>query len=410
MTHLTEAPTLRTLFTGRLVTDGTLTPDGAVAIEDGRVAYAGPLAQLPVEWSEVRPDHRVPSGATIIPGLVDSHLHGGAGGEFGIDLEAARTGIAEHHRHGSTTLIGSLVSAGADDLVHATHTLGGLVASGELAGIHLEGPFIAAARKGAHDPGALRDGDPRLVEALAEAAETAGAPGAIRHLTFAPDRAGTHGLPATLHRHGIHVAVGHTEADAALTARVLRSAADATGGPAIVTHIFNAMPPIRGRAPGTAVGAIRAALGGAAVLEVVADGVHLSPDTVRMLFEVVGPESISLISDAMAATGLPDGDYTLGGLPVVVADGTARLTGSGAIAGSVAHLVDCLRWAVQTAGIDLADAVLAATATPAKTFALDAGTLVPGAVADIVVLDADLRPVLVTLGQAAGRLRIAAPR
>lgn len=398
----------RTLFTGRLVTAGTLTPDGAVAIEDGRVAYAGPLAQLPPDWSAVRPDPRVPSGATIVPGLIDSHLHGGAGGEFGQDGNAARRAIAEHRRHGSTTLIASLVSAGAPELVRATQTLGGLVASGELAGIHLEGPFIAAARKGAHDPDALRDGDPGLVDALAEAAAAGGAPGALRQMTFAPDRAGADQLPAALHRHGIRVAVGHTEADARVTERVLSAAADAAGAPAIVTHIFNAMPPIRGRAPGTAVGAIRAALRGAAVLEVVADGVHLSPDTVRMLFEVVGPGSITLISDAMAATGLPDGDYTLGGLPVTVADGTARLAGSGAIAGSVAHLADCLRWAVHTAGIDLADAVRSATATPAHTFGLDAGALAIGAVADVLVLDADLRPALVTLGRAEDRVRVAA--
>ena len=177
----------RTLLTGRLVTGGTTTHDGAVAIEDGTIAYAGPLAELPPGWSAVAPDPRVPTGATLVPGLVDSHLHGGAGGEFGVDPEAARTAIAEHRAHGSTTLIGSLVSAGASDLITATQTLSALVASGDLAGIHLEGPFIAAARKGAHDPGALRDGDPGLVDALAEAAAAVGAPGAIRHMTFAPD-------------------------------------------------------------------------------------------------------------------------------------------------------------------------------------------------------------------------------
>jgi N-acetylglucosamine-6-phosphate deacetylase len=127
-----------------------------------------------------------------------------------------------------------------------------------------------------------------------------------------------------------------------------------------------------------------------------------------MLFEVVGPGSITFISDAMAATGLPDGDYTLGGLPVTVADGAARLAGSGAIAGSVAHLADCLRWAVQVAGIDLADAVRSATATPAHTYGLDAGVLAIGAIADVLVLDADLRPALVTLGRAEDRVRVAA--
>ncbi len=379
------------LLAGRVVGE-TVIERGAVVLADGRIEYAGPLADLPPHFAGLAVDPALPQGATIVPGLVDTHVHGGGGGEFGSDAQGAEAAIAAHHRHGTTTLFASLVSATDDQLVAATRRLAGLVRDGRLGGIHMEGPFLAASRGGAHDQAALRDADVALVELLAETAREAGAPGAIRQWTFAPDRPGAQQLPEVFARLGIRVAVGHTAADAATTERVLREAAQRAGAPAIVTHIFNAMPPISGREPGAAAGAIRAARAGDAVLEVIADGVHLTADTVRMLFETVGPGAICLVSDAMAAAGLPDGDYRLGALPVVVTQGQARVVGSGAIAGSVAHLADCLRWAVQVAGIGLAAALRSASATPAHTYGLAAGSLAVGAPARLLVLDADLRP------------------
>lgn len=290
-------------------------------------------------------------------------------------------------------MFASLVTAPETDLVAATRQLAGWVRDGRLGGIHLEGPFLAQSRRGAHDLGALRDGDAALVERVVDAAADGGAPGAIRQMTIAPDRPGADRLPEVLGRLGIRVAVGHTDADATITERVLREAAQRSGAPAVVTHVFNAMPPIQGREPGAAAGAIRVAVAGDAVLEVIADGIHLAPDTVRMLFEVVGPASISLVSDAMAATGLPHGDYRLGPLPVRVSERGARVVDTDAIAGSIAHLADCVRWAVVVAGVPLPDAVRSATVTPAQTYGLDAGRIVVGGPARVLVLDADLRPV-----------------
>ncbi len=307
-------------------------------------------------------------------GLVDIHHHGAVGAEYGVDEEGSRRVAAHHHAAGADLLVASLVSAPAATLVHQVSTLAPLVADGTLAGIHLEGPFLAEARRGAHDPAALADPDPALVERLVATAEARGAAGALRQMTFAPERPGSAALVAALVAHGIRPAVGHTDADAATTARTLSEVAGRQGAPALVTHVFNAMPPLHHRAGGPVAAALAAAARGEAVLELVADGVHVAPEVVRMVFETVGPDHVALVSDAMAATGLGDGDYRLGGLEVAVVQGTARLTSTGAIAGSTATLADCVRWAVDVAGVEPEAATRAATTTPARAVGL-AGAL-----------------------------------
>lgn len=312
------------------------------------------------------PGEGVASGG--VSGLVDIHCHGAMGVEFG-GADGARA--AEHHAGlGSTTLVGSLVSAPSDTLVAQVTELAALVADGVLAGIHVEGPFLADERRGAHDPAALALPDPALVDRLAEAVALAGVPDALRHMTFAPELPGADDLVRILVEHGIRPAVGHTAADAATTERTLATIADLQGAPALVTHVFNGMPPLHHRAGGPVAAALAAAARGDAVLELITDGVHIAPEVVRMVFETVGPDAVALVSDAMAATGLGDGTYTLGGLEVVVADGTARLADSGSIAGSTATLADCVAWAVEVAGLPEEDVTVAATATPARVLGL----------------------------------------
>ena len=190
-------------------------------------------------------------------------------------------------------------------------------------------------RRGAQNPAVLCDVDPGLLEALAEAASTAGAPGALAQMTFAPERPGAAGLPTLLGSHGVLAAVGHTDADAETAWAALRAGLDAAprGGRPLVTHVFNGMPPLHHRAPGPVSACLAAAGRGEAVLEVIADGVHLAPATVRMLFDLVGAQGICLITDAMAASGMPDGTYTLGGQDVIVSGRTARLVEGSSIAG-----------------------------------------------------------------------------
>ena len=304
-------------------------------------------------------------------GLVDIHCHGGTGAELGSDEAGSRRAVAHHRSAGVGALVASLVSAPADTLADQVRRLAPLVADGTVAGIHLEGPFLAPERRGAHDPAALAVPDASLVDRLVEVAAAAGAPGALRHLTFAPELPGADALVRSLVRHGIRPSVGHTDADAPTTARTLAAVADLQGAPALVTHLFNGMPPMHHRAGGPVAAALAAAARGEAVVELIGDGVHVASEVVRMVFETVGPEHVALVSDAMAATGLGDGRYTLGGLEVEVADGTARTLSTGAIAGGTATLADVVRWCVDVAGLTTEDVVTAASTTPARAVGLD---------------------------------------
>jgi N-acetylglucosamine-6-phosphate deacetylase len=381
--------TSRTLLTGAVVLPDRVVTDGAVAVTDGTIAYAGERSSLPTDWVDVAEPDWWQAGLTLLPGLVDIHCHGGNGGEFGADPAGAHRAARHHHQHGSTTVVGSLVSAPAGTLLAGARTLGDLVRSGELAGIHLEGPFLSTVRCGAQNPAALVDADVALVEALGEAAGE----GAFAHMTWAPERTGGDAVPAALAAVGAVGAVGHTDADFATVTRALESVAShgVRGGLPLATHLFNGMPPLLSRSPGPVGAAIAAAARGAAVVEVIADGLHLDGGTVRMLFDTVGADHVALVSDAMSASGLPDGAYSLGGLDVTVSGRAARLTGNGSLAGGVSTLLDQVRWLVGDLGIPLADAVTAASATPARALALArAGTLSQDQHADVVVVDAHL--------------------
>ena len=378
---------------GRLVSSSTVVEEGAVVVEGDSIRYAGPVAGLPAPWRDRPVVDTGTDRQTLQPGLVDVHCHGGAGGEFGAAADPAATAARHHHAHGSTSLVASLVSAAAAEMVAGVRTCAALVAGGDLAGIHLEGPFLSHERRGAQDPAALTDVDPAFVEEVVGAAETAGAPGAVAQMTYAPERRGADRLPVLLGGHGILPALGHTDCDAETAWSSLRSARAAAprGGRPLVTHVFNGMPPLHHRAPGPVAACLAQAARGEAVLEVIGDGVHLAGGTVRMLFDLVGPGAICLVTDAMAASGMPDGSYTLGGRAVTVADRTARLADGGSIAGGVATLLDVVRWCVAEAGVPLADAVTAASVTPARTTGLTGvGSLEAGERADVLVVDDDL--------------------
>jgi N-acetylglucosamine-6-phosphate deacetylase len=376
----------RILLTGTVVLPDRVVSDGAVAVTDTLITYAGERTSLPQEWVGLPTPQGWRAGLTLLPGLVDIHCHGGNGGEFGPDLKSGRKAAAYHHAHGSTTIIGSLVSAPAQTLLDGARALGTLVRGGELAGIHLEGPFLSTVRCGAQNPAALVDADLALVAALAEA----GGEGSFAHMTWAPERPGGDAVPAALAAVGAVGSMGHTDAAYDDAARALESVAaqGVRGGLPLTTHLFNGMPPLLSRAPGPVGAAIAAAARGEAVVELIADGVHLDGGTVRMVYDAVGPDHMALVSDAMAASGLPDGAYSLGGLDVTVSDRAARLTDSGSLAGGVSTLIDQVRWLVDGLGVPLADAVKAASTTPARALALpDVGSLAAGLSADVVVVD-----------------------
>lgn len=305
---------------------------------------------------------------------LDIHCHGAVGSGFGADAQGSRDAAAHHHRGGVEGVVASLVSAAGPDTVAQVRVLAPLVADGTLVGVHLEGPFLAPSYAGAHDPSVLRGPDPRLIEEVLETLAAGGAGGGLRQVTLAPELPGALDLVAVLAEHGVVPAFGHTAA----TGAELRAAVEVTharcGRAPIITHLFNAMPGLHHRDPGPIAAALSAAARGEAFVELIADGVHLAPETVRMVFDLVGPDQVVLVSDATAATGVGDGRHRLGSREVVVSGGVARLMTRdgtpGPIAGSTRTLTDCVAWAARVAGVSRSDAERAAGVTPRRALGL----------------------------------------
>jgi N-acetylglucosamine-6-phosphate deacetylase len=356
------------IHSARLIDDGTETPDAWVAFADGRVAGTGTGAG----WRELAADDTIDArGRILSPGFVDIHVHGGGGHAFDDGAEAILAARALHRAHGTTSAVVSLVSAPADVVARRLAVVAELIGTAGVLGAHLEGPFLDPGHRGAHDPAALAVPTAEHVDALLGAGR-----GAVRQVTIAPDLPGALDAIRAIVAHGAVAAVGHTGADAALTARAFDA------GATVLTHAFNAMPGLHHRAPGP----VGAALADDRVtLEVIADGVHLHPTIVRTAF-AAAPGRVALVTDAMSAAGAADGRYELGGLEVTVSEGVARLD-EGTIAGSTLTQDAALRIAV-AAGVELTAALQALTATPARAIGrTDLGRLHPGAPADAVLLD-----------------------
>jgi N-acetylglucosamine-6-phosphate deacetylase len=345
--------------------DGLLEP-GWVSVADGRISAVG----------QGRADRSDLHGSVIVPGFVDIHCHGGGGASFDSgDPEECARAAAFHRARGTTTLVASLVTAAPDDLERRAAVLSELAGDGLVAGIHYEGPFLSAARKGAHDPALLRAPDPATVERLLKVPNVA-------MMTIAPELDGGLDALRRVRDAGALAAVGHTDA----TYEVARAAVGA--GAQVATHLFNGMRPLHHREPGPILALLEAP---DVVLELIGDGTHLHPAIMAHVARTAGPGRTALVTDAIAAAGMADGDYELGGLGVEVREGVARLAGGGAIAGSTATAAAVFRRAVRDAGVPLAEAVRLAATTPAALLGLtDRGAVAPGLRADLLVLDEDL--------------------
>jgi N-acetylglucosamine-6-phosphate deacetylase len=329
------------------------------------------------------------SSGILLPGLVDIHNHGGGGASFhstSSDEIAIAAGV--HHAAGTTTLLASTVTDSPSRLLSVVSVLATAAEDGLIAGIHMEGPFLEHSCRGAHDPELLMAPDVGLTRELVDAAR-----GHLRVMTLAAELPGADEVASVLASAGVVVALGHTAATAA------RARAFLSGPGNLVTHLFNGMPPAHHRSPGPVLGSLGAAGVGDACVELIADGVHLDDETVRAVMSMV-PGSVVLVTDAMAAAGMTDGDYQLGPLSVEVRSGVARIadgTGNGSIAGGTSRLLDQVRRHA-AAGVDLAMLMKAASLRPASVVGLDAGRLEPGARADLVLTDESLQPTRVMRG------------
>jgi N-acetylglucosamine-6-phosphate deacetylase len=360
----------------RILTGTTDLGAGWVRLDGPTVADLGPGDPPEV------PDVVLPTGV-LAPGLIDAQVNGA----FGVDLAGAdvrawhkvvrslpRTGVTAFVPTFTTDTVPRLAAA-LNRLRRLRPGLAGTAHGARVLPAHLEGPFLSALRRGAHPAELLQDPTPPAIDALV----AAGTGGVLGCLTLAPERSGAVAAVEQLTGHGVRVAVGHSDADEAC----VHAAADA--GATLVTHLYNAQRPLHHRDPGVV---------GAALVDdrltcgLIVDGHHVEPAAVRIAF-ACKPGRIMLVTDAVAALGMPEGRYVLGGQEVVLREGEPPRRHDGTVAGAAGRLDDAIGRAV-AAGIPLQDAVEAATRVPATAVGRpDLGRLTPGAPADLVWLDAE---------------------
>jgi N-acetylglucosamine-6-phosphate deacetylase len=386
-----------------VVTPDRVLAPGWLRIEEGRITATG--EGQPPEPATLR-------GHWALPGFIDLHVHGGGGTSFTEGgPEDARRAAAFHRAHGTTRIVASLVTAPVDELAHRVAMLAALADQGVIGGIHLEGPFLSAARCGAQDPRYLVPPDLAAFQRLHAAGR-----GWLKMITIAPELPGALGVIRAAAAAGVIAAAGHTDASAEVTAEAVAA------GASHATHLFNGMRPLAHREPGPA-GAL---LDSQVTCEVIADGTHLHDTVIRLAARAAGPGNLVLVTDAMAAAGMPDGIYRLGELVVAVSGGVARLVPAdlarqadlaeladlarlaergapaklvglsgrlGAIAGSTATMDQVVRRAITAVGLPVPDVAAAASTTPARVLGLAAetGALRPGLSADLVLLNESFR-------------------
>lgn len=319
------------------------------------------------------------SGLYVIPGLVDIHIHGAVGCDFSDGNSEGLSKIAKYlHSCGVTSFCPTSMTLPEDQLLAAFTSICDIPDDNThafIAGIHMEGPFLSPEKKGAQKASYLHTPDIDMFHRLSQACDNQ-----IRIITIAPELPNADAFIREFHSQ-LTISLGHSTASYETAKNAFAAGANH------VTHLFNAMPPLHHRNPGI----IGAATDCPHVMaEMICDGIHVHPAMIRNAFRMFGEDRMILISDAMRATGMEDGEYELGGQPVIKKGRLATLK-DGTIAGSATNLFDCMKNAVSF-GIPLATAVKAATYNPAKSIGLEhaIGTLTPGARADILLLDSEL--------------------
>lgn len=360
--------------------NGELIKGDEISIHGGVIAEIG--GQLP-------PDELFDAqGLIIVPGFIDIHIHGFGGKDTMDGADAVRTMAIELVKHGTTSFLPTTMTASIEETRRAVEGIRDTMANpadgATVLGCYMEGPFFCAKRKGAQPEQHLRC--PSIGDFGAMTGDCADV---IRRLALAPELPGALELIRELSSRGIQISIGHTDAT------YEQAMAGVQAGASSVTHMYNAMTPLGHRDPGV----VGAALSSwQLTAEFIADMVHLHPAALRVMWEAKGPDHCAAITDSMMAGGMPDGEYSLGGQKVIVADGAARLEDK-TLAGSVLTLRQSLKNMVSTVGVPLEDAIPMYTSTPAKLIGEDArGLLEPGMIADVAALDRDFNVRAVWVG------------
>lgn len=376
-----------TVRAGRAVVDGLLTGPVTLRVLDGVVAAVEPAGDGPVP-----PGVLDATAATVVPGLLDVHTHGAAGVQVIDGPDADLDRLADFYAaHGVTGFLATV--GGSRD-----HVLAGVAAvrtrlagapeqarGARCLGVHLEGPFISPDALGAFRPESALAPDPAFLHEVLDAAG-----GHLRLMTLAPELPGAEEIMELARTHGVTCSVGHSVASAETVARAVELGARS------VTHLFNAMAPFHHRAPGV----VGAALSDPRlVCELVADGVHVDPTAVAVAVRAKGVDGLVLVSDSVAATGLPDGDHELEEQQVTVRDGAARLA-DGTLCGSTLTLDRAVANVARWSGVPWEDVVRSATVVPARLLGVEGehGTIAVGRAADLAAFGADHRLLWTAVG------------
>jgi len=381
------------LANGRVIVPYDIIDAAGVLVEGSRVSDVGPVQNLQIEPGTEIIDVE---GAYIAPGFIDIHLHGGGGADTmdGVP-DALRTMAQVHARGGATGIVATTLSSSMEDLraAIAAFDVAAQCDSGgaKLIGLHLEGPYFSAAQNGAQDKRYLRNPSPDEYLPILDSS------GSIMRVSAAPELSGALELGRVLRRRGILASIGHTDAtyDDVLIA--------VEAGYSHVTHIYSAMSAVE-RINGYRIGGVveSGLLLDELTVEVIADGKHLPPCLLKLVYKCKGPDRIALVTDAIRAAGMPPGEYSLGsvddGQAVVVEDGVGWIADRTAFAGSIALSNRLVRNMILLAGVGIEPAVRMASLTPARIMGIDdhKGSLARGKDADIVVFDDDIE-VLMTV-------------
>jgi N-acetylglucosamine-6-phosphate deacetylase len=365
--------------------------NGKVFTEEGRFVeqplyFAGERIVSGEEYQEIEGvEEQIDAcGCYVIPGLTDIHFHGCVGHDCCDGTREALQAMAEYElRQGVTSITPATMTMPEETLEKIAQAAAGFQAESgaDFLGLYMEGPFINAKKKGAQKEEYVRKPDLALFEHLQQLSD-----GSFRTVVVAPETEGAMDFIRALSGK-VNISMGHMTADYATASEAIDC------GATELTHLYNAMPPLHHREPGP-IGA--GADHETCRAELICDGIHIHPSAVRAAFSMFGDDRIILISDSMRAAGMPDGEYELGGQKVIV-KGKLAVLEDGTIAGSVTNLMDCLRTAVKEMQIPLESAVKCAAVNPVKAIgSYDTyGSLTPGKIANVVLLDQDLELVQV---------------
>ncbi|MDB5118332.1 MAG: N-acetylglucosamine 6-phosphate deacetylase [Mucilaginibacter sp.] len=373
------------IYNGKIITPYRIIPNGTILIKDGIIVevVAGDIEVEGATEIDAK-------GKFIAPGFIDLHIHGGGGHDFMDGSEAGFLEIAKiHAKYGTTAMLPTTLSSGKEDLLQTIETYKQADAKNnagaQFLGLHLEGPYFAMNQRGAQDPRYIRDPDPE------EYREILSHTSVIKRWSAAPELKGAIEFGKYLLSKGVLPAIAHTDA-------IYEEVVDAfENGYTLATHLYSGMSGVTRRNAFRYAGVIESAFIIEAMdVEIIADGIHLPPPLLKLIYKIKGPDRIALITDAMRAAGMPPGNSILGskkdGLNVIVEDGVAKLPDRSAFAGSVATADRLVRTMVKMADVPLIEAIRMISMTPAKIIGVadKKGSLVAGKDGDVVIFNDDI--------------------